>query len=100
MLVTRLALGWLMINQLKKTDSYLDKILDEIRQSRHDWLVLLTTDHGRQPVTGYGHGNQTKQEKTIFIGSNKPLNTEFNTVATGLDNVTLIIFMGIQRKRV
>jgi hypothetical protein len=71
---------------IKKTDSYIGKILDEVEQSRHDWLVLLTTDHGRQAITGYSHGNQTKQEKTIFIGSNKPLNTEFNAVATGLDN--------------
>jgi len=68
------------------TDGYLGQLLNAINLSEHDWLVLLTTDHGRQPVTGYNHGNQTKEEKTIFIGSNKTLNKEFNSVAENLNN--------------
>ena len=71
---------------IQTTDGYIGELLNAISQSHHDWLVLITTDHGRQPVTGYNHGGQTKEEKTIFIASNKPLNEEFNSIASGLDN--------------
>lgn len=71
---------------IKKTDHYLGQLLNAVNQSHHDWLVLITTDHGRQPITGYGHGSQTKEEKTIFIGSNKNLNEEFSQVASNLNN--------------
>lgn len=71
---------------IKKTDSYLGQLLNAVNQSHHNWLILITTDHGRQPLTGYNHGNQTKEEKTIFIGSNKNLNLEFSQTAHDLDN--------------
>ena len=51
-----------------------------------DWLVLITTDHGRTPIVGCGHGNQSVQEKTIFIASNQSLNHEFNQPANNLEN--------------
>ena len=51
-----------------------------------DWLVLVTTDHGRTPVIGCHHGNQTLQEKTIFIASNLVLNNEFTLPATNVAN--------------
>ncbi|MBL4882271.1 MAG: alkaline phosphatase family protein [Oleispira sp.] len=68
------------------TDQYLGLLLNAVNQSHHDWLVLITTDHGRHPITGYGHGNQTKEEKTIFIGSNKTLNAEFTQPLSDLNN--------------
>jgi hypothetical protein len=71
---------------IKKTDAFLGQLLNTVNQSHHDWLVLITTDHGRQPITGYNHGNQSKEEKTIFIGSNKSLNAEFNQSINDLDN--------------
>jgi hypothetical protein len=71
---------------IKTTDIYLGQLLNAVSQSHHDWLVLITTDHGRQPITGYGHGNQTEEEKTIFIGSNKSLNAEFTETINDLDN--------------
>ncbi len=43
-----------------------------------DWLVVLTTDHGRRLPDGYDHGEQTRSEKTTFIGLNKPANEELN----------------------
>ena len=41
-----------------------------------DWLVLVTTDHGRQALDGKGHGGQSEREKTIWISTNlkKPNN--------------------------
>ena len=42
------------------------------RQRAHneDWMILITTDHGRDPKTGQGHGNQTDRERTTWIVTN------------------------------
>lgn len=56
-------------------------------KAEEDWLVLITTDHGRTPGNGCHHGNQTKEEKTTFIASNKSMNPEFSNRLTGLENM-------------
>ncbi len=70
-------------------DKQLGQIIDAIEASQtstdNEWLLLVTTDHGRD-LTGHGHGNQTTQEKTIFIGSNQTLNSEFSTSAIPINN--------------
>lgn len=35
-----------------------------------DWLVFITTDHGRQAIDGKHHGGQSEREKTIWIATN------------------------------
>lgn len=35
-----------------------------------DWLVFVTTDHGRKAIDGKGHGGQSEREKTIWISTN------------------------------
>ena len=37
-----------------------------------DWLVIVTTDHGRTSSNGKGHGGQSDRERTIWIASNSP----------------------------
>ena len=37
-----------------------------------DWLVVVTTDHGRTSSNGKGHGGQSDRERTIWIASNSP----------------------------
>ena len=51
------------------------------REHNEDWLIILVTDHGRGKG-GYGHGNHSIQEKTIFIGMNKKGTAFFE----GIDN--------------
>lgn len=65
---------------LRQADSQLGQLLDKIDERRRnhpreDWLVIVSTDHGRD-YWGKGHGGVTEQEKSIFIASNKPLNEE------------------------
>ncbi|GAA3930985.1 hemopexin repeat-containing protein [Litoribacillus peritrichatus] len=66
---------------IEVVDRQLGSLLDQVeqleQQTGDDWLVLVTTDHGRTPIVGCGHGNQTLEEKTIFIGSNEAMNAEF-----------------------
>jgi hypothetical protein len=64
---------------LRVADRQLGQLLDAVEQQEQkgDYLVLVTTDHGRDS-NGRDHGSQTRSEKTIFIASNKILNAEFN----------------------
>jgi len=44
-----------------------------------EWLIVVTTDHGRDSVTGKGHGGQTDRERASWIFTNaKDLNQEFH----------------------
>jgi predicted AlkP superfamily pyrophosphatase or phosphodiesterase len=40
--------------------------------ANEDWLVIVTTDHGRTSTNGKGHGGQSARERTIWIASNSP----------------------------
>ena len=42
------------------------------RQESHneDWLIVVTTDHGRDAETGTSHGGQSARERTIWIATN------------------------------
>ena len=44
----------------------------QARQEAHDedWLVIVTTDHGRDALTGRSHGAQSKRERTIWMATN------------------------------
>ncbi|MGY3689800.1 alkaline phosphatase family protein [Vibrio coralliilyticus] len=100
------------------SDARLGKLLDAVekRQTEKDeeWLVLVTTDHGRNARTGSGHGNQTSSEKTIFIASNQPLHSRYQSYVSvanqdfdGLYNLpaqtfivpTILEFLGIKQNR-
>ena len=35
-----------------------------------DWLVIVTTDHGRDAVTGRTHGGHSERERTIWMATN------------------------------
>lgn len=54
----------LLIEQISKSVYYRTEIWNE------DWLVIITTDHGRSPDNGYGHGGQSERERTTWIFTN------------------------------
>ena len=64
-----------------------------------DWLVIITTDHGRDALTGKNHGGQSDSERNTWLIMNKKPAKEvvktaivdiFPTIATYL-NVQLPI---------
>ena len=44
----------------------------EQKAADEDWLVIVTTDHGRKSSDGKSHGGQSERERTIWIASNTP----------------------------
>jgi hypothetical protein len=76
-------------SSIEQVDVRLGKLMVAVAtrntQNNEDWLVIVVTDHGRE-ASGFNHGSQTEQEKTIFIGMNKPGNEEFTTPVTTIPN--------------
>ncbi|PKH51623.1 hypothetical protein CXF68_13445 [Tenacibaculum sp. Bg11-29] len=81
--------GGLYNNAIKRADERLGTLVAAVKnrakERNEDWLIILTTDHGRQP-SGYGHGSQSNSEKTIFIGMNKIGNEEFTSYTSSVPN--------------
>jgi hypothetical protein len=58
------------------------------QQTDEDWLIMITTDHGRDAETGKHHGGQTDRERAIWIATNaKDLNTYFKDHEPGIVSV-------------
>ena len=73
---------------ITQSDARLGQLLDAVEarnSTEENWLVLITTDHGRDTL-GCGHGAQTSNEKTIFVGSNQPLNIEHTEQVSDINN--------------
>ncbi|CAF3654827.1 unnamed protein product [Rotaria sp. Silwood1] len=49
-----------------------------MKHYQEDWLIIITTEHGRNPSTGIWHGDQTDRERTTWIITNsQETNTYF-----------------------
>ncbi|MBR0681566.1 hypothetical protein GXW74_13805 [Roseomonas eburnea] len=60
-----------------------------------DWLVIVSTDHGRDPATGSGHGEQTDMERRTFIAANEELATFSDAVPATSVLTTILDFLNI-----
>ncbi len=70
-----------------------------MKYHKEDWLIIITTDHGRDPVTGQEHGNQTDRERTTWIvTNNKEMNTYFQDFVPAIVDIlpTIARFMNFK----
>jgi predicted AlkP superfamily pyrophosphatase or phosphodiesterase len=92
--------------QFQKAMRYLDAQVEKLwsavqyRQKRFGerWLVLITTDHGRDAQTGKHHGGQSDRERTTWLVSNlKNGNGYLKMFEPGIVDLmpTMITFMKI-----
>ncbi|NEO40015.1 MAG: alkaline phosphatase family protein [Moorea sp. SIOASIH] len=77
------------LEAITMADGHVGKIIDAVEEREaaypdEDWLVIVTTDHGREPSEGFDHGGQTDSERTTFIASNKELDDSSVAPATDL----------------
>ena len=61
------------------TDQQVGRIWNAVqyreKQFSEDWLVIVTTDHGRDSINGKGHGGQSARERSTWIATDaKDLN--------------------------
>ena len=73
----------------------------QLRQQNYneDWLVIVTTDHGRDEKTGKNHGGQSDREKAGWVITNaKDLNDRFKDQHVGIVDImpSIARFMNIK----
>ncbi|QHT69931.1 alkaline phosphatase family protein [Rhodocytophaga rosea] len=87
---------------VKKMDAQISTIAQAVqyRQKRHneDWLIVVTTDHGRDEQTGKDHGGQSYRQRSSWIVTNYPqLNMYAKYYTPGIVDImpTIARFMNI-----
>lgn len=76
---------------VQQADSMIGRMWEAVQQRQalgEDWMIVVTTDHGRDPRTGRGHGGQSERERTIWIVSNHPdLGERFTSGAAAIVDI-------------
>jgi membrane-anchored protein YejM (alkaline phosphatase superfamily) len=77
-------------NAIKNADQQIGRIWDAIKLRQEsfneDWLIIVTTDHGRTADTGKDHGGQSDRERATWIVTNsKNRNQHFNDAPAAVD---------------
>ncbi|CAH0262369.1 2,3-bisphosphoglycerate-independent phosphoglycerate mutase [Pedobacter sp. Bi36] len=61
-------------NAVEMLDKQMGQIWDAItyrqQKFKEDWLIIITTDHGRDEKTGRGHGGQSERQRSTWMVSN------------------------------
>ena len=79
-----------MTAAVKLMDEQVGRIWAAVRHRQHahdeDWLILVTTDHGRDEQTGKEHGGHSDRERTTWIATNsRRLNAHFDETPAIVD---------------
>ena len=92
-------------NAVEMMDSQVGRIWKAVqeRQSKmgESWQVFVTTDHGRDSITGNNHGGQSARERTTWIVTNaRGLNSHFKDSPGIIDIMpTIAAHLGIKIPR-
>ncbi len=66
---------------IRKMDEKVGRIWEAIRyrqqRFKEDWLIVITTDHGRDEKTGRGHGGQSTRQRSGWILLNQPVLNDY-----------------------
>lgn len=75
-----------------------EAVKERMRKTGENWMIVVTTDHGRDAEAGKDHGGQSDRERTIWIATNyKSLNAHFRQNPAMVDILPSILrFMNIQ----
>ena len=59
---------------VRQADARVGRIWDAVKRRQalgEDWMIVVTTDHGRDARTGKGHGGQSVRERTTWVVTNR-----------------------------
>lgn len=81
-----------MYEAVEIADDQVGRIWESIqyREANHneDWLIVITTDHGRDAETGKHHGGQSERERATWITTNaQNLNNYFKNEVPGVVDI-------------
>lgn len=88
---------------IEKMDNQVGRIWTAIQyRQQHfneDWVIFITTDHGRDEKTGKGHGGQSDRQRNTWMVTNyRPINTYAQYYTPGIIDITpsILRFMNIK----
>lgn len=81
-----------MTEAVQKADQQIGRIWEALKYRMEtfdeDWMIVITTDHGRTAKDGKGHGGQSDRERTTWISTNHAdLNGRFSNSETAIADV-------------
>lgn len=93
--------------QMNEAITFEDQLIGKIWQSitarersfNEEWLLLITTDHGRMAQDGKGHGGQSERERSTWLVTNaRDTNTYFKTQTVAIVDLmpTMLRFMNLE----
>ncbi len=79
-----------LYDAIKKADVQVGRIWNVIKKREKEtgekWMIVITTDHGRDAATGKNHGGQSDRERATWIVTNSnDLNAHFNQTPAVVD---------------
>ncbi|MBL7840079.1 MAG: alkaline phosphatase family protein [Cyclobacteriaceae bacterium] len=86
---------------IEKADAQIGRIWKAIqereKQFGEEWMIVITTDHGRDAAKGHNHGGQSDRERTTWIVTNvSDLNAHFRETPGAVDIApSLLSFMKV-----
>lgn len=87
---------------VQSADSLVGRIHAAVRAREkrgEHWMIVVTTDHGRDPISGRGHGGQSTRERTTWIATNQRAVTDrFRRGESGIVDIapSILDFVGVQ----
>ncbi|MEX1137426.1 MAG: alkaline phosphatase family protein [Balneolales bacterium] len=88
---------------IRNADDQMGRVWEavKLREQEHneEWLLVVTTDHGRAIEDGKGHGGHTERERTTWIVTNSPDHNRYFTASKpGVVDIypTIARFMNIE----
>jgi arylsulfatase A-like enzyme len=88
---------------IKMMDNQMSRLWKAIQYRKknfnEDWLIIITTDHGRDSATGKNHGGQSARERSGWIVTNaKDLNAHFKEDSISIADImpTIAKFLGLK----
>lgn len=76
---------------VREADARVGRIWEAVKRRQalgEDWMIVVTTDHGRDPQTGRGHGGQSERERTTWIVTNqRGLDARFTNGAAAIVDI-------------
>ncbi len=87
---------------IEKMDNQMQRLWESIQYRKkefgEDWLIIITTDHGRDAATGKNHGGQSDRERSGWIVTNaKNLNEHYKKGPISIVDImpTIARFLGV-----
>ena len=91
-----------MTDAVQKADAQVGRIWNAIKEREQkfgeQWMIVVTTDHGRDEKTGKDHGGQSDRERTVWITTNvKNTNAHFKETPASVDIMpSLLNHLGVE----